>query len=142
MIELAQSVEASALAEALRQSRWTYPLVNAGHILGLGVLVGAVIPMDWAILRRREEPALRGFAILGFLLAACCGLLLLAVQATDYFANTWFRVKLALLGLALANAALHLGLDARRDLSRRATALASMLLWPTVLVSGRMVAYS
>lgn len=142
MIELAQQVEASALAEALRRSRWVYPLVNSGHILGLGLLVGSVIPMDWAILRGRAEPALRGFAIFGLLLAAGCGALLFAAQATDYVASSWFRVKLALLVLALANAGGFLMLDRGRAGLRRGAALASLLLWPAVLVCGRMVAYS
>jgi hypothetical protein len=142
VIELAQAVEATALAEALRRSRWVYPLVNAGHILGLGLLVGAVIPMDWAVLRRRVEPALRPFAVFGFGLAAGCGGLLFAAQATEYAANSWFRIKLVLLILALTNAAFFLGLDRGREGLRRATAFASLLLWPAVLVCGRMVAYS
>ena len=142
MIELIQQVEASGLAEALRRSRWVYPLVNAGHILGLGLLVGSVIPMDWAVLRGRAEPDLRRFAIAGLLLAAGCGGLLFIVQATEYAANSWFGLKMGLLAVALVNAGLHLRLGRERTGLRRATALGSLLLWPGVLVCGRMVAYS
>lgn len=142
MIELAQELEATGLAAALRRSRWVYPLVNSGHILGIALLLGTVIPMDWAILRHRAEPALRGFAILGLALAAFCGVLLFSAQATDYVANTWFRLKFALLTLALLNAGLFLGLDAWRTGLRRLTAGLSLLLWPAVLICGRMVAYS
>lgn len=141
MIELVQDLEATALAAALRRSRWVYPLVNAGHILGIGLLLGSVIPMDWAILRGRPEPALRRFALVGFALAASCGILLFMVQATDYAANSWFRIKFVLLAAALSNAALHLGLSPAAG-PRRTTAVASLLLWPSVLICGRMVAYS
>jgi hypothetical protein len=142
VIDLAQSIETSTLAEALRRSRWIYPLVNSGHILGLALLIGAVVPMDWAVLRNHSMPALRPFAILGLVLAASCGLLLFAVQATDYVVNTWFRIKFALLAAALLNAALHLSLSRKEEALRRTTALTSLLLWPSVLICGRMVAYS
>lgn len=35
---------------ALRASRWVYPLVNTGHILGLALLFGAIIPLDLRML--------------------------------------------------------------------------------------------
>ena len=57
MIETAAALEATALAQFLKASRWVYPLVNAGHILGIALLVGAVIPMDVAVLRGRAVAA-------------------------------------------------------------------------------------
>ena len=136
MTGLAEALEATALAQHLKVSRWTYPLVNAGHILGIALLVGAVVPMDVAVLRGRSGTLwLRGWAAAGLALAAGCGALLFATQATDYLESPWFLGKMAVLALALANAALHL---------RRVTpaaALASLLLWPAALVLGRMIGF-
>jgi hypothetical protein len=141
---LAAALEATALAQALRVSQVVYPLVNAGHVLGIALLVGAVVPMDLraaGLIRGPDVRSLvrflRPFAGLGLLLAAFCGVLLFLVQATDYTASPWFRAKMALLILALTNVALHLRCD---PLPAKA-ALLSLLLWPAVLVSGRMIAY-
>jgi hypothetical protein len=140
VIETLAGLEATGLAQHLKVSRWTYPLVNAGHVLGIALLVGAVLPMDVAVLRGRGAAAvrlLRPWAVAGFVLAAACGALLFLTQAGDYLGSPWFRLKMALLAAALLNAALHLRSG---TLSRRA-ALVSLVLWPCVLVAGRMIAY-
>ena len=133
-----ETVEASELAAFLRRSRWIYPLVNAGHILGIALLVGSVIPMDIAALRGWQQPWLRLYAFAGFVLAAGCGALLFMAQASEYIVNGWFRLKIALICVALLNAALHL----TRIAPTRTTAALSLILWPAALISGRMIAYS
>jgi hypothetical protein len=144
--EALAALEATALAQHMKAARWTYPLVNAGHVAGIALLLGAVVPMHLRTLGwvRGPEPAavaafLRPFAVAGLLLAAGCGALLFITQAGDYAANFWFRLKLGLLALALAlaNAAWHL----RAPPSRGAAAL-SLALWPLVLISGRMIGFS
>lgn len=143
MIELAAALEASAFATALRQSTWVYPLVNAGHILGLALLIGAVVPMDVAVLRRGVVGALAGlraYAVAGFGLAVICGAMLFSVQATDYIQSPWFLGKLALVSLASINALLHL-CGVSKTTPRR-FAGASLLLWIGALIAGRMIAYS
>lgn len=145
MIDLFAAIEGSSLAGALRRSVWVYPLVNAGHIFGIALLIGAVVPMDLRSLGLvgGSSPAevvrlLRPFAVCGAIIAIGCGLLLFSAQATEYAASLWFRGKMSFLLLALLNAALHLASD---PLPRRA-AILSLFLWPLVLISGRMVGYS
>ena len=138
----ASALEATAHSQFLKTSRWVYPLVNAGHLLGIALLVGAVIPMDVAILRGRAAGAvalLRPWAALGFALAVLFGALLFVTQADDYAESWWFRSKMALLVLALLNAAAHL--RATGPALRRA-AIASLVLWPAVLILGRMIGYA
>lgn len=144
MIDLAAALEATSAAQVLKQSRWLYPLVNAAHIFGLALLVGSIVPMDVALLRGRTEGTTRArlWAAGGLALAALSGAALFVTQAGDYLRNPWFGAKMALLALALLNVALHLRL---LRLSRRAqvrAALASLLLWPAVLLLGRLVGYS
>ncbi|MDF0601401.1 hypothetical protein P1J78_11715 [Psychromarinibacter sp. C21-152] len=138
MIWLAETLEATGLAQFLKRSRWVYPFVNAGHILGIALLVGAVLPMDVQVLRRRNAAValLRRWAAAGLALAAACGALLFVTQAGDYAVNGWFQAKMALLAVALANAALHL-----RRIPPWSAAL-SLMLWPAILICGRLIAYS
>ncbi|ROU04399.1 hypothetical protein EAT49_01730 [Histidinibacterium lentulum] len=139
---MAEALEATALAQHLKASRWTYPLVNAGHIFGLALLVGAVVPMDVALLRgRRDIGRLRVWAAGGLVLALLFGVALFATQATDYIGNTAFRIKMGLLAAALINLALHARLSRLGIARMRAAALLSLLLWPAILLSGRLIAY-
>ena len=149
MIELAAALEATPLAQFLKQSRWVYPLVNAGHILGLALLIGAVVPMDLRLLGAVRGPGeaatvalLRPVSAAGLALAVACGLLLFITQASDYVGNWWFRAKIAVVAVAALNAAVHLRLDRHGQGRRRAAALLSLGLWPTALILGRMIAYS
>ncbi|MBW4972154.1 hypothetical protein KZZ08_00905 [Roseovarius mucosus] len=143
-MDWAATLEAQPFAQALRASRWTYPLVNAGHILGLALLIGAVVPMDVRLLRGdlRAIRMLRVYAIGGLCLALACGSLLFAAQASDYVTNSWFRWKIALLVVALVNAALHLHPLALSRPRQCAAAILSLCLWIAVLLCGRMIAYS
>jgi hypothetical protein len=148
--ELATAVEASTVASFLRQSRWTYPAVNAAHLLGVALLVGAVVPMDLRLigLWRGEMPLrgvlrlLRPVAATGAALAVLTGALLFSVQAKDYVAMRLFAVKLALVTVGLGHAlAWGTALDgAPRGRQRLAGAL-SLAVWVAVLVCGRMIGY-
>lgn len=149
MTELGAALEATALAEFLKVSRWVYPLVNAFHILGLALLIGSVVPMDLCLagLRRRANlpvavALLRPVAAIGLAVALGTGFLLFMTQASDYLQNGWFRTKMALLALALLNVVLHPRLVRLPDVAQRRTAVASLALWPSVLVCGRMIGYS
>jgi hypothetical protein len=148
--EFARAVEASGLATFLKQSRWTYPAVNAAHILGVALLVGAVVPMDLRLLglwrpEVRLETALgllRPTAAAGAALAVATGILLFTVQATDYVALRLFFVKLALVALGLGHA-LAWGSRLRRAARgrQRAAGAISLLIWCSALVCGRMLGY-
>ena len=143
MTELAAALEATGLAQFLKVSRWVYPLVNAGHILGLAILIGAIVPMDLRLLRGDAAATwLRRYAAAGIAIAATFGALLFITQATDYVANGWFRAKIAVLALALVNVALHPRLAALPRGRRRLAAGLSLTAWPTVLVLGRMIGFS
>ncbi len=144
MIEIATALEATGLAQFLKVSRWVYPLVNAAHILGIALLVGAVMPMDVSVLRGRTAAVglLRWWSVLGFALAASFGALLFVTQATDYVGNWWFLAKMGVIVLALMNAIVHFRLDRLPIRQRRQAAIASLALWPAALILGRMIGYA
>lgn len=143
----------TALAETppaayLRSARWGYATVNAVHILGIALLIGAVVPMNLRLLGWHGKAldsgalirVLRPCVIVGLILAAATGLLLFSVQPTDYLALTVFQAKLALIALGTA-AALW---GSRRTLPAhpRTHALVSLACWIATLVCGRMIAFA
>jgi hypothetical protein len=103
-------LEAWAGASWLRDSPTAYLFVNAAHILGIGLLLGAILPLDLRLIgffRQFPLELLRPFltraAATGLTLAAITGLWLFSVKPDEYWANEAFRWKLALLILAVAN---------------------------------------
>ena len=138
---------------ALRESTLAYPLVNALHIVGIALLFGAIVPLDLRLAGRRAGDMqidgvgklLLPVAIFGFLVAASAGLLLFATDARAYAASPLFQAKILLIALALANALWLRTIDWRRASPRdRRVALggaASVLLWLSVIVLGRLVGY-
>lgn len=150
MQDLLAGIEASALAAHLRGSRWTYPLVNAGHVLGISLLVGAIAALDLRLMglwpRTPLAPlaaVLRPVAASGLALAALTGVMLFSVQAREYAATPLFWLKMALLAAGLVNAALFAG-SRLLPLSpgrRRLVGVASLTAWVGVLLCGRLLGY-
>ena len=153
------ALEASALAGALRDSVWVYPLVNAGHVAGIALLVGAIVPLDLRLLGLwRSVPlvplwqVLARMALIGLLLAVGFGLLLFTARATEYVASGFFQAKMAIVALASVNA-LVMRLLKPAGLARasattglpsagvRIAAGVSLGGWLSVLTLGRLVGY-
>lgn len=144
-------------ARWLQQSGTAYLFVNAAHILGLALLLGAMLPLDLRLVLARSQAALSVLApvairtaAMGLVLALLTGAWLFSVSPADYLDNTAFRWKLLLFSLALVNVvAQHrqwrsLGLpDATRALPVRVRVLAgtSALLWIATLVAGRWIGF-
>lgn len=144
-------------ARWLQQSGTAYLFVNAAHILGLGLLLGAMLPLDLRLMLGRAQPALSVLAPVairsaatGLLLALLTGAWLFSVSPGDYLENAAFRWKLLLLSLALVNVAVQhrqwraLGLPgATHALPMRVRVLAALsaLLWISTLVAGRWIGF-
>ncbi|HWM85192.1 MAG TPA: hypothetical protein VNO33_05125 [Kofleriaceae bacterium] len=138
------AIEGSALAVALRESAWLYPAIEALHILGLALVVGAAIAFDLRLLGLGRalplEPAeafLPRLSLVAFFsLSLPTGALLFVTQARALAANPVFWAKLGLLAMAAANAWLF-----RRGVRRQA-AIVSLIAWIGVLFCGRFLAYT
>ena len=91
--------------------------------------------------------ALVPIAATGVLILAASGSILFAADAEALARQGTFRLKLTLVGIALANVALFRLLFGAvvsdpPPAGARALALASLLLWTGVAICGRMIAYS
>jgi hypothetical protein len=154
-MELAAWIEASGLARMLRGSGDLYMVLNALHILGIGLLLGAILPLDLRILGILRGPPLAvigpflsRMAGIGLGLAVLTGACLWSVSAAEYLGNVAFRWKLVLLATALGNVALmhKLGWEqvvatGRPGPAARLLAALSAVIWPAVLLAGRWIGF-
>jgi hypothetical protein len=158
LTEFASALQSTGLATALRQSFWVYPIVNAGHIVGLALLFGAIVPLDLRLLGVWPRVPLAAMsrillpvALAGLALAVPTGVLLFSVRATEYAATPLLWLKFSLIACAIANALLlrlslpwavfeHSDLTGTTPRLQLAGAL-SIGLWLGAIVAGRMIGY-
>jgi hypothetical protein len=134
----------------LASNAYAYPLLEAGHIVGIALLLGNLVLLElrvWGAARELPLPALARWtltlALAGFALIGLTGLLMFASQPQELLANRAFIVKMGLIALAGCNAAwFHArGGVAKPDrVARLQTALSSGL-WIAVIISGRWIGY-
>lgn len=153
-----EALRASDLAAAMRTARWLYPAASAGHILGIALILGAILPFDFRLMGMwRRVPVgplarvLVPVAQTGIILAVGTGILIFSVDPEKYAAMPLFQVKLGLIALAIVNA---LALRAARDwppalgsnflgtTNRLAwSGGVSAICWLGAMICGRMIAY-
>jgi hypothetical protein len=151
-------LEHSSLAEVMRHSLWTYPIVEIVHIVGFAILVGSVVLFDLRLLGfsrtvsiRSLERHLLPWSWVALLLIVPSGVAMLSAHATDFAGNPAFRVKLLLIAFAGVNAlTFHYGVfrsvstwDQHQPtpLAAKAAALLSLAIWLGVITCGRLIAY-
>lgn len=154
--ELLQALSEWPGAVALRRSEVAYLLVNAAHILSIGFILGAIVTLDLRVLGLLRQypigalgPPLSRVAAVGVVCAVLTGFVLFTVRPLAYIQNTAFLVKIALVGLAVANALiLQSNRHWRRALSGgevhasvRVSALLSAMLWISAVVAGRWIGF-
>jgi hypothetical protein len=140
----------------LQQSGIAYLFVNAAHILGIGLLLGSILPFDLHLIGLNRSgstaiigPLLLRIAATGLALALMTGFWLFTVKPREYIENPAFLTKIALLVLALGNLAVqHMGTSFRAALRGEGVAIRvrliaaiSAMLWLSVLVAGRWIGF-
>jgi hypothetical protein len=141
-------IEASSLAEAIRQSSWLYPFIEIIHILGIVLVAGGAILFDIQLLSGNRKPVIENRYLLswskrGLILAIPSGILLFATNAMTLSRDPIFGLKLLLLFLALINAwifHIRVYLPAKRTAARY-HAIVSIILWISIISCGRLLAY-
>ncbi len=148
------ALEGTALAQALRGSRWVYAGVNAAHIFAVALLVGSVVPLNLRLLgvwrgiaREAVVRVLAPVAASGLALALLTGPLLFSVRAREYGGVGFLQLKLAFIAvgvlstLALCRTHGFLLEDAPRARLAGHAAL-STVCWLGALVCGRLIAFA
>ena len=147
-------LEGTALAQALRGSRWVYAATNTVHIFAIALLIGSVVPLNLRLLgawRRISREAvvrvLAPVAASGLILALLTGPLLFSVRAREYSGIGFLQLKLTFIAvgllstLALCHAHGFLLKDAPRT-RLVGHAILSTVCWLGALVCGRLVAFA
>ena len=158
MVELLTFLEENALSVFIREfpSVFGFPTILFLHTLGLAMVAGVSIALDFWILRGSAATAslhllgLTRTMWAGFGINLLSGIALLLAYPAKALTNWVFYLKMALVLVAVyiatrinrelsANggvAALTAGFDARR------WAIASLLTWAAAIVTGRLLAYT
>jgi hypothetical protein len=149
----------TSFATGIRQSDLFFPLIEGSHILSLSLSVGLILVFDLRLVRLVfiREPVskiMRQFVPLslpGFGIMFVTGVLLFVAQAEKVYSNPFFRWKLLLLLLAGLNALAYqikfYPKMAQWDKSgvvpweARASGAASLIIWASIIVLGRTMAY-
>ncbi|MDK1384673.1 DUF2214 domain-containing protein [Sinorhizobium sp. 8-89] len=154
--EALEWIGALPFAVAIRRSALLYLFVNAAHILSIGIIVGAILPLDLRLIGFFGKvpipaigPYLSRAAATGIVLAMVTGFCLFSVRPLEYAGNPAFLTKITLLALGVVNAVLlHLTPQWRAAVKGgplswrvRLSALLSMAIWTGAVLAGRWIGF-
>lgn len=154
----AEWLEATAVATYIRQDVWLYPLIEIVHIIGFVFLVGAAIMFDFRLLGYSKNISVKNLSrhLLpwsqgSLIIVVPSGILLFITNAVSLSGNSIFWIKLGLIALAGLNALLfHTTLfksvalwdiNCSPPKEAKFVAIASIILWLTIIACGRLLAY-
>lgn len=162
-MEYLNAIAQSEPAVMLRASFWVYPLVNAAHILGVALLVGAIVPLDLRLMGVIKKGRIRTLAAVlvptaatGLAIAALSGAMLFIVKPVAYAGSDLFLAKIVLIGAGLVNVGLVRTVPRWAELVEteesilnatepnrqlRLAGTASITIWIAALILGRMIGY-
>jgi uncharacterized membrane protein SirB2 len=147
----------TAIGEGIRNSTWLFPVIEAFHLLGLGLTAGAVLVVDFRLLgvglRKQSaaqlwantQPWLLGSVTLMF----ASGIPLFLSESIKCLYSFAFWVKMTSLFLVLLftftvlrRRVTQMEVTSDRPQLDRVTALVSLVLWFGVAWGGRWIGFS
>jgi len=151
-----QWCEASGIGETIRKSSWLFPVIEAIHLLGLGVIGGAVLVVDLRLLglglkrqsaaelTREAQPWLIGSLALMIITG---GLLFLSEAIKCYYHDAfWFKMSCLFLAIVFTftiQRKVTMSEETRvSPVWSKVVATVSVLLWAGVGIGGRWIGFS
>jgi hypothetical protein len=148
----AQSIEASALGQTIRESTWLFPAIESTHLLALALLGGSILIMSLSILGwglqtpvaelyKSAHRYMNGAVILLLI----TGVFLAISEPVKLYGRQAFWVKMISLALALAVTYFVFNPLVRRGASAaalRAVTVLTMAAWLLVAMAGRWIGFS
>jgi hypothetical protein len=157
---LLEWLQGTSLAVHIRDSLFAFPLIESTHVIGLTLVFGTIAIIDLRLLglastnRSFQRVAADTFTLtwVAFAVAAVTGVFMLITNDAVYYHNAYFRAKIALLALAAINM-LVFEVTTRRSVAKwdrdasapplgRAVAAVSLVIWISVIVTGRMIGFT
>ena len=160
MLDICHWLEATRVGVLVSESLYGFQVLVGLHILGLALSVGMLLWFDLRLLGvtltssavSRVYRRLIPWATAGFLVMLVTGSLLFIGFASKAYQSPFFRIKMSALALAGVNALIyHLVTerggqawdgDPRPPAAARAAGMISLVLWATVILCGRIMAYT
>ena len=150
----------SDIGTGIRESIWTFPAVEATHVLALAISVGILLWFDlrlmgWGMKHQpisKVHKQLMPYAFFGFVVMFVTGILLFWSEPEKCYLSGFFRAKMVFLLLAAVNA-VYFELSTKKTiqewdkypvppLKARMAGLVSIISWTAVIVAGRATAYN
>ena len=158
--DFVNTLQATGAADWMRTSVKAMPIVEAAHVLAAATVFGTIFIVDLRLLGMRDRS--RAFSRVSlemlrytwaaFALAVITGGLMFVANASTYYVNTAFRLKLLALVLAGVNMAIfqHLTLrsvvgwdrEVRPPTAGRVAGALSILLWIAVIFFARWIGFT
>lgn len=145
----------TSVGEAIRNSTWLFPVIEAFHLLGLGITAGAVLVVDFRLLGvglnkqpvRQLADSARPWLLGAVTLMFATGIPLFLSEAIKCLYSFAFWVKMTSLFLVLLFVFTIRHKVTRADVAKepvlaKATAVVSLLLWFGVAWGGRWIGFS
>ena len=136
---------------------WAWPIAESVHFIGLSLIVGTIFLFDLRLLgvaRRIPIAALHKlipWGLTGFAMSFGSGILFLLAEPDQYVYNPAFQLKVLFMVTAGLNASAFYLTSYRRvtssgaspdaPRSARLIALASITLWISVIIAGRLLTF-
>jgi hypothetical protein len=150
-----QWCEASPIGEAIRESRWLFPVIESVHLLGLVVIAASVLVVDMRLfgVGLRDQPVARlarnmqPWLIVSLVVMLTTGALLFVSEAIKCYYSPAFWVKIACLGLVITytftiRRQVVMSSDTRvGPATSKMVAVVSVLLWAGVGWGGRWIGF-
>jgi hypothetical protein len=144
------------IGEGIRESTWLFPVIEAFHLIGLGLTVGAILIVDLRLLgfglNRQPVAALAAavepwlFGSLALMLASGSTLFLAEAIKCYYSFPFWVKMTSLLLVLVFTftvqRHVIRTDLASKRPPLGRLTAVISLVLWFGVAWGGRWIGFS
>ena len=160
MLDFAVWLSETKWSIALHESLYLYPWIESTHVLSICLFFGTLLFVDLRLtgkvfnnlsvtdMNRKVLP----LTLFGFLVMSVTGLLLFYAIPVRNYQNIFFRIKILLIVIAGINAfffhrrmskeAKVWDQDSSIPSSIKNRAITSLVLWSSVIISGRMIAYN
>lgn len=154
------TIQSSGFATWIRDSLYAFPLVESVHVIGLTLVFGTIAIMDLRLLGvasvhrpfTRVATDLKKWTWVAFAVTATTGLTMFSTNATVYYANPQFRMKMLAIALSGLNMLVFEWTTGRRTplwdhdeaapFPGKIAGALSIVLWITVIFLGRWVGFT
>jgi hypothetical protein len=149
---IAQTIEASALGQTIRESTWLFPAIESTHLLALALLGGSILIMSvsilgWGLKTPVAEiyKSAHRYLNTAVILLVITGVFLGISEPVKLYGREAFLVKMVSLAVALLVTYFVFNPLVRRGASGaalRVVTVLTMAAWLTVAMAGRWIGFS